>query len=139
MAIEVHCENGDILTKGWGKYQVGIFGFIGGESNESNADKSYIGGTPIAWTSVGCGVGLVGGGGAWGCLGVETSSCAGEIQASYRGPDTDRFFKSILSELLFGNANVSMGAGIRNDNPIVVEHVHSINSAARERKLNGCL
>ena len=53
-----------------------------------------------------------------------------------RGSDTSRFLKSMLAELLFGNDNIGVGAMIRNDNASVVEHVHSINSVMRGRRLN---
>ena len=81
---------------------------------------------PIEWT----------GGGE---LGVSSSRYDGEIKDVSRGCDTAHFFKSMLTELLFGNGNVDIGARIRNDNSSVVEHVHSINSFKKERRLNGFL
>ena len=89
-------------------------------------DKSYLGGIPIAWP----------GGGV---LAVATSSYAGEIQAAYHGFDTSRYLKSTISELLFGNGNISIGAMVRNDSSSVVEHVYPINSAAQGRMSNGAL
>ena len=59
------------------------------------------------------------------------------IQALCHGFDTARFVTSMLSELLFGNGNVDLRTMIRNDNPSVVEHVHSINPVTKERILNG--
>ena len=56
-------------------------------------------------------------------LRVETSSYAGEIQAAFRGFDTVLFLRSLLAGLLIGNENVDVWAKVRNDNPIVVEHV----------------
>ena len=68
---------------------------------------------------------------------AATSSYAVEIQAAYRGFDTSRFVKSALSEIMSGNENVEIVARIRNDNPSVVEHVRSINSVSKARRLNG--
>ena len=42
MAIDVHCEAGNILTKGGRKSQSGIFGFPIGEIIGGNKDKHYI-------------------------------------------------------------------------------------------------
>ena len=90
MPIEVHCDDGDILTKGASKYQIGICGFIPGKANVGSKDKSYLVVIPIDWDS---GRALM----------VETSRYAGEIQAAFRGFDTARFLKSMLSGMLFGN------------------------------------
>ena len=70
---------------------------------------------------------------------LSTYSCAGGIQDARRGFDTTRFVKSSPAELLLGNENVDVGTIIRNDNSIVVEHVHSVNSIAEERMLGGLL
>ena len=45
----------------------------------------------------------------------------------------------MLDALLIGNGNIEIEAGIRNDNSSVVEHIHSINSVAKERGLTGSL
>ena len=62
---------------------------------------------------------------------VETSSYSGDIHDVFSGFESDRFLKSALSELLFGNGDVDIATGIRNDNFSVVEHVHSINSVQK--------
>ena len=89
-------------------------------------DKSYLRGIPIARAS-------------GGCLRVSASSYAGRIQAVFRGVDSARFFKSTLAGLLVGNGDIDIGMRRRNDNSSVVEHVHSPNSVAKERRLNGFL
>ena len=68
-----------------------------------------------------------------------TSSYAEKIQASFLGFDKYRFLKSTLAELLHGNGDIELGARIRHDSSIVVSHVHPINSAAKDRRLNGFL
>ena len=68
-----------------------------------------------------------------GGLRAETSIYASEIQAVIRGFDTDPSPKCILAELLFGNGNIDIETGIRNDNAIVVARVHSINSVTKGR------
>ena len=45
----------------------------------------------------------------------------------------------MLAELLFGNENIDIGAMIRNDNSIVVENVHTVNSVTKNRMINGAL
>ena len=67
---------------------------------------------------------------------IATSSYAGGIRDVLHGVDTARSLKSMSSGLLFGNANVEIATRIRNDNPSVVEHVHSITPAAKERRSN---
>ena len=49
------------------------------------------------------------------------------------------FLKSMLSELLDVDENVDIVARIRNDNSSVVDHVHSIKSVTRGRRLDGFL
>ena len=69
---------------------------------------------------------------------VQASSYARrEIQAAFHGSDTACFLKSTLSELFFGNGNIDIWTRMRSDNPIVVEHAHSINSVTKERRLSG--
>ena len=92
MANEVHCDDGDILSKGAGKSQIVISGFTREETNGGTKGKSYIRGIRIAWYSAGS-------------LTVETSTYEGEIQAASRGFDSSRFLKSMSDELLFGNGN----------------------------------
>ena len=72
-----------------------------------------------------------------GSLGVMTSSYAGEIEAAFRGFDTSRFLKSMISELTYGNENVDISTRIRNGNPRVVEHARSINSVTKGRRFDG--
>ena len=52
--------------------------------------------------------------------------------------DPYRFLKSTLSEL-FGNGNVDIETGVRNDNSGDLEHVHSVNSVAKGLTTNGLL
>ena len=96
------------------------------ERGRRGRDKSYLGGLPIDWDSV-----VI--------LNVETSSYAGEIQDLFLGFDTSRCLKITLSGLSFGNGNIATETRIRNDNSGVVEHAHSINSVANERRLGGFL
>ena len=63
----------------------------------------------------------------------------GGIQAALHGFDAARFLKSMLAALLLGNGNIYNKTRIMGDNSIVVEHVHSINSATKERRSNGFL
>ena len=51
----------------------------------------------------------------------------GGAKSVLRGFATSRFVKSMLEELLFGSADSDISNGIRNDNPIVVEHAHAVN------------
>ena len=51
MEKEVLRDDGNILTKGGGKSQIGIFGVIREKINYANKDKRYLGDSPIAWTS----------------------------------------------------------------------------------------
>ena len=92
--------------------------------NIRNKDKTYLVGIPIAWSTGGI---LTGG---W------TSSYACEIQAAFRCFGDARFLKISPSELR-ANENVDIETRIRNDNSIVVEHVHSINSVTKERRMRG--
>ena len=47
MATEVHCDDGNILNKGWSRSKVGIFGFSRGKEDWGNIDASCIGDIPI--------------------------------------------------------------------------------------------
>ena len=69
----------------------------------------------------------------WGRLRVATSSCEGEASDAFRGGDTARFLKSMLR----GVSIWEWESRYRNDNPGFVEHVHSINSVTKGRRLNG--
>ena len=53
MAIEVHCDDGRILSKGGGKAKIGICSFIREKLNKENKDKSNIRVSPIARASWG--------------------------------------------------------------------------------------
>ena len=67
------------------------------------------------------------------------SSYTWGIRAAFRGFDTSRRLKSMLSEMLFCSENVEIGTRIRDDNSCVVEHAHSTNSTEKDRRLNGFL
>ena len=67
---------------------------------------------------------------------VSTSSYAVELQDESRGIDTSRFVRGTLGSLMLGNGNAETETIIRNDNPIVVEHVHSLNSVTKGRRSN---
>ena len=99
-------------------------GFSKRKGEYGDKDKTYRRRIPISRTS-------------GGVLRVATSSYAGEIQAEFHGFGAARCLKSMLSELLFGNDNTDIVTRIRNDNSSAVEHAHSINSAAKYRRLNG--
>ena len=71
-----------------------------------------------------------------GALRVATPRYEGGIQAAFHGFDTARLLKSTLGGMVFGNENIEVVARIRNDNSSVAEHVHSINSIAKGRRLS---
>ena len=68
---------------------------------------------------------------------LATSSLAVPIQSAFRGFDTALFLGSMIEVPPFGNVDIA--TRIRNDNSIVAEHVHPINSVTNERRLNGSL
>ena len=72
-------------------------------------------------------------------LRISTCGYAGQIQDAFRVCDTYLLLTSVLSEFIFGNGNVALATRIRKDNSVVVEHVHSINSVTKERRLDGLL
>ena len=94
MAIEVHCDEGNILTNGGSRAQIRIFGESREKVNVGNKEKNYLGGIPIYRP-------------IWGSLRVETSRYAGKIQDVCRGSDAARFLKSTSAEL-YGNGNVDI-------------------------------
>ena len=61
------------------------------------------------------------------------------MQAASHAGDTDRLVKSFLAVLFFGNENVDIDTGIRNDNPIAVLRGHSIKSVTMARGVRGFL
>lgn len=73
--------HGGILTTGGCKAQIAICGFIRENVNKENKEKFYLGGIPIAWTSVES-------------LRVPTSSYAGDIRDARRGCDTALLLKA---------------------------------------------
>ena len=100
--------------------------FLREKANRGNKGKIYLRGTPIAWDS-----GRI--------LTVATYSYAGGIRAVSHGFGAACFLKSTLTELLFGNGYIDIATRIINDNSIVIDHVHSVNSVAKERRLTGPL
>ena len=69
---------------------------------------------------------------------MATPSYSVGIQAAFRGFDTARFLKSTIVGL-YGNWDVDIETGVRNDNPIVLEHVRPTNSVTKGSSLNGFL
>ena len=114
------------MTKKGGKAKIGICGFLRRKINEGNKDRTYLGGIPVEWHI--------------GESPMESAtSYAGEIQASFYRFDPSRFLKSLVSDLLLRYGNVDIETSERNDNRIVVEHVHSINSVTIGRRLNSII
>ena len=93
IAIEIHCDAGEILTKAGIRGQIGICGFLRMQITE-NEESSV----PTGYSDI------MGGGKS---ATVSTSSFAGGIQSMLYGCDVARMLKWPSVELSFGN----MGGG----------------------------
>ena len=115
LEIEVHCDDGRILTKAGSRAQIGICGFIRNKITEQSKSRQFRTGVAISWPSSNS-------------PRAAKSSYAGGIQALFYGFDTARFPKEMLAGFLFGNAGCSVNTYVRNDNSDAVYHMGSMNT-----------
>ena len=87
IAIDIHFDSGEIMTKRSSRGEIGIFGLLIRKVNARNKDGVYLVGIPISRP---IGKSRM----------VETSSYAGALKAAFYCFDTARSLKSSLSDLL---------------------------------------
>ena len=90
IAIEIHCDAGQILTKSGSRAKIGICGLLRKQITEQTKSAQYRQGNAVPWVSNKS-------------PRSSTSSFAGEIQEVFYGRDMARLLKGMLAELLFGN------------------------------------
>ena len=95
IAIEVHFDSGNIMTRSGRRAQIGICGFAAKLITGGNKNCAYLGVIPVACSSVES-------------PRLRTSSYSREIQSIFYAADTARFLKSLAPELLFGIEAVSI-------------------------------
>ena len=124
IAIEIHCDAGQILTKAGNRAQIGLFGFMRKRKLNFSDENEFHQGVAISWDSSKSPM-------------VTTSKESGVIKTVFYGFDMDRMLKGILEELLFGNIGVEISTYVRSDNFKILQQVESVKSVSKEKRLSG--
>ena len=93
IAVGIHCDAGQILTRAGNRAQIGICGFVRKQNFKKTDVEEFHQGVAISWV-----INKI--------PRVITSEEAGGIQAVFYGFDMAMMLKGLLSELLFGNVGV---------------------------------
>ena len=112
IAIEIHCDAGQIWAKAGNRAQIGIFGCMRKQKLTCFEVDEFHQSVAISWVSNKS-------------PRVTTSKEAGVIQAVFYGVDMARVLEGLLGELLFGNIGVAIPTYVRNDNYKILQQAES--------------
>ena len=125
IAISIHCDAGEILTKTGSMAQIGICGFSIKRITEKAKNVEFQQGIDVSWV------------GKHPRRRQHLATRGGGPQSLFYGCDVVRTSHGLLEEPTFGNMGAEIPTYVRSDNSDASYRVDSVNTATTERRLNG--